>query len=417
MPEGSLPDAGSTTTTATAPGGTMTFPPILNGPVPANPAPPPTFPSPAMTVPPLQLHALLVGLQGGLGRLAAIDAYRRDQAAVAAARAAAAAADSAATGAAQASAVATSTHQTAVVTVISRVRHLSGLAVALYMNDNLGSETAADILSDAGADRAVMLRILLEGGTRQVTVARQEVTVTTHLVGDAGRGLAEARARQRAAHEALGHAEAVVAADKAAALGHPAPPQPAAASPTILGTPVLTGAELAGWFASTGHPANTTVPMPQLASDYIAASQTEGVRGDVAFAQSVIETGDFGFPSGGQLVAADNNFAGIGACDTCAHGWSFPDAKTGVEAQLQLLHAYASTTPVPTPLVGRVGVIGCCQTWLSLTGVWASAPAYGYEVLSIYREMVEWALLPRLVAAGLAPPPAAPAASPPHPGG
>jgi hypothetical protein len=251
-----------------------------------------------------------------------------------------------------------------------------------------------------------MLGILLEGGTQQVTVARQVVTVTTHLVSDAGRALAEARAQQRAAHQALGHAEAVAAADKAAALGHPAPPAPAPVSPTIMGTPVLTAAELAGWFASTGHPANVTVPMARLADDYLAASQTEGVRGDVAFAQSVIETGYFGFPTAGQLVAADNNFAGIGACDTCAHGWSFPDAKTGVDAQLQLLHAYASTTPVPTPLVGRVSVVGCCQTWLALTGVWASAPAYGYEVLTIYRQMVDWALFPRLVAAGLAQQPA-----------
>ena len=42
----------------------------------------------------------------------------------------------------------------------------------------------------------------------------------------------------------------------------------------------------------------------------------------VAFAQSILETGYFSFPGGGQLVPSDNNFAGIGACDSCAAGWA-----------------------------------------------------------------------------------------------
>jgi hypothetical protein len=39
--------------------------------------------------------------------------------------------------------------------------------------------------------------------------------------------------------------------------------------------------------------------------------------------------------------------------------------------------------------------------------VWASAPQYGYEILAIYKQTVDWALPGRLAAAGLAP--AAPA--------
>jgi hypothetical protein len=310
------------------------------------------------------------------------------------------------------------THQSAVVSVGTNVRHLSGLAIALYVNANLASEMVGDVLADTAADRAVMLHILLDGGKQQVKTARQQVTVATQQVNDAGKALAAARAQQTAAHRALGQAEALVAADKAAALGHPAKAQTAPASPTIMGGSVLGAAELAGWFAAMGHPANVTVPMPQLAGDYIDVGGAEGVRGDVAFAQSVIETGYFGFPAGGLLVATDNNFAGIGACDNCAHGWSFPDARTGVAAQLELLHAYASTTPVPTPLVGKVGVTGCCPTWLSLTGVWASAPQYGYEILAIYKQMVDWALPGRLMAAGLVPAPSAatPALARPRPG-
>jgi len=50
------------------------------------------------------------------------------------------------------------------------------------------------------------------------------------------------------------------------------------------------------------------------------------VRGDVAFAQSILETAGFANPGS---APTDNNFAGIGWCDTCAHGFDFPDAPTG----------------------------------------------------------------------------------------
>jgi hypothetical protein len=187
---------------------------------------------------------------------------------------------------------------------------------------------------------------------------------------------------------------------------------PGATSPTILGPPVLSGAELALWFASTGKKANITVPMAELAQDYGNAGQLTGVRDDLAFAQSIIETGFFSFPAGGQLTPKDNNFAGIGACDSCAHGWSFADARTGVTAQLELLDAYASPTPVPTPLIGPVGVGGCCPTWMALAGKWASSLAYGISIMTIYHQMLTWVIPQRLVAAGLLAP-TAPAAKGP----
>ena len=65
------------------------------------------------------------------------------------------------------------------------------------------------------------------------------------------------------------------------------------------------------------------------------------MRGDVAFAQSILETGGFANPGS---AATDNNFAGIGWCDSCKHGFNFPDAQTGVRAQLQLLRIYVDPT-------------------------------------------------------------------------
>jgi hypothetical protein len=170
---------------------------------------------------------------------------------------------------------------------------------------------------------------------------------------------------------------------------------------SILGPPALSASELAGWFASTGHQPSLTVPLATLAGLYQTNGAIYGVRDDIAFTQSIIETGYFGFPSGGQVRTTDNNFAGIGACDTCTTGRAFPDASTGVAAQLQLLHNYASAQPMSGPLGLNVGPTGCCPTWMSLTGVWASASNYGYAILTLYKQIVEWALPRRRSGAGL----------------
>jgi Mannosyl-glycoprotein endo-beta-N-acetylglucosaminidase len=178
------------------------------------------------------------------------------------------------------------------------------------------------------------------------------------------------------------------------------------ASPSILGPSLLSGPQLAQWFAGTGKKADTTVPVAQLAADYAAAGSQTGVRADVAFAQSIVETGYFSFPSYGQLTAKDNNFAGIGACDSCQHGWSFATAEDGVSAQLDLLYDYASPTPIQTPLIGNVGVGGCCTTWMALAGKWASSLQYGISIMTIYHAMLTWLIPQELMANGLKPAPA-----------
>ena len=174
--------------------------------------------------------------------------------------------------------------------------------------------------------------------------------------------------------------------------------------PAILGASVLSPSQMAKWFASTGYHAHITVPFGQLVADYFAAAQSTGVRADIAFAQSIIETGYFSFPSYGQDAPAFNNFAGIGACDTCKHGWQFPSAMTGVLSQEELLEVYA-TPPHLAGTYGKptsnFGIEGCCLTWMSLAGTWASSPAYGYDILNIYNEMLAWALPRELRSAGL----------------
>ncbi len=179
----------------------------------------------------------------------------------------------------------------------------------------------------------------------------------------------------------------------------------AASGPSILGPSVLSAGQIEGWFASTGAQANAMVPLIRLIADYMEAGRLTGVRADLAFAQSVVETGYFSFPAGGQLAPKNNNFAGIGACDKCKHGWSFASPMDGIVAQEELLSQYAGLPPAPSlSSIGAGGVDGCCTTWMSLAGVWATNPAYGFEIMSVYREMLDWALLGEEQETGLVPP-------------
>lgn len=81
----------------------------------------------------------------------------------------------------------------------------------------------------------------------------------------------------------------------------------------------------------------------ELAEIFLEEGKAEGVRGDVAWAQSLHETGYFKF--GGIVLPDQNNYGGIGALNGNSQGQAatFPDPRTGVRAQIQHLKAYAST--------------------------------------------------------------------------
>ena len=67
---------------------------------------------------------------------------------------------------------------------------------------------------------------------------------------------------------------------------------------------------------------------------YFEEGTAEHVAAELAFAQSILETGSFGH-------ALDNNYAGIGACDSCNGQIAFPTPRDGVRGQIQLLRNYA----------------------------------------------------------------------------
>jgi hypothetical protein len=170
----------------------------------------------------------------------------------------------------------------------------------------------------------------------------------------------------------------------------------------IEGRSIFTAEELAAWFTTFQvMPTRARAPSADLARWFIEEGEAEGLRGDVAFTQAILETGSFT-----NLDTIDhNNYAGIGHCDSCPSGWHFATPQDGVRAQIQLLKSYVYEKPeYVNDLVDKRlrGPAGCCQTWNELSGVWASANGYGAHIMRIYEQMLEWLYQQRT---GLPPPP------------
>nr|DAR93081.1 MAG TPA: Cell wall hydrolase autolysin [Caudoviricetes sp.] len=112
----------------------------------------------------------------------------------------------------------------------------------------------------------------------------------------------------------------------------------------IMGKAQATAQQMALFCRSKNAvPQLTSCSLEQLAQIFLEEGEAEGVRGDIAFAQSLHETGCFKY--GGIVLPSQNNYAGIGALNGNAKGEAatFPDPRTGVRAQIQHLKAYAST--------------------------------------------------------------------------
>jgi hypothetical protein len=206
---------------------------------------------------------------------------------------------------------------------------------------------------------------------------------------------------------------AIAAAFFAAACASKSPTAPTPVSPqsgivSIMGAARLTSPQLVAWFnarqPATGSFA-ATVPVGTLVQYFVEEGAAEGVGGDVAFVQSVVETGWFRF--NGVVRASANNFAGIGATDSNPAPANFPDARTGVRAQIQHLRAYADPTaltctvpPLANPCVDpRFQLVtpkGKAPTWNQMgNGNWATATTYASSILSLYTEALAFSAATR----------------------
>jgi Mannosyl-glycoprotein endo-beta-N-acetylglucosaminidase len=285
-------------------------------------------------------------------------------------------------------------------------RRLAGVAAEAYvhgggsrLNATLEAATLADEVLDVGRS----VHILETAGTHEVRVFEFLQGVLSELE----RRVAELTRQREEAHDALEEAiqrvqelrasladarRRLAEAEEGIARFHRV--ARSAASP-ILGPTLLSADDLANYVRARGGEPKLSVPLDALARMYIEEGNANGVRGDVAFAQSILETGWFEFTES-MVDPNDNNFAGVGACDTCETGFNFPDARTGVRAQVQLLRIYVDpavgrdTLPAPLLLPGtlRLRFRGRVQSWSDLTGTWATASGYGDHLYNLYNRMV-----------------------------
>lgn len=177
-----------------------------------------------------------------------------------------------------------------------------------------------------------------------------------------------------------------------------------------MGPSSVSAAQLAAWFhqhAQPSGPYSATVPVEQLAFHFVDEGAAEGVRGDIAFVQSIVETGYFRF--GGSVPASYNNFSGLGATGTTGAPIArFATAKLGVRAQIQHLRRYADATatqcavpplhrPCIDPRFMLVVPAGKAPTWNQMgNGNWATSTTYASTILALYNDLRAYAGLSRV---------------------
>ncbi len=163
----------------------------------------------------------------------------------------------------------------------------------------------------------------------------------------------------------------------------------------IMGKAVATADQMKAYLKKK----NPSVPQSVLdmVPLYLSEGEAEGVRGDIAFAQSCLETGNFTF-SGSAVTLPQNNFCGLGVTQRGRVGLSFDTPQLGIRAQIQHLKAYASTDKLRNALIDprfRYVTRGCAPyvEWLGQKENpqgkgWAAGEKYGEKILSILKAIV-----------------------------
>lgn len=171
-----------------------------------------------------------------------------------------------------------------------------------------------------------------------------------------------------------------------------------------MGETSVTVDQMVKYYESTGNQypaaklgASGAATLKEFCEIYLQEAEAEGVRAEVAFAQSMKETGWLKY--GGAVKIEQNNFAGIGAVDNDPVGSSawFPDVRIGVRAQIQHLKAYASTNDLNNARVDpRFNLVtrGCAPyvEWLGTqenpNGYgWATSANYGASIVTMIKKL------------------------------
>ena len=168
---------------------------------------------------------------------------------------------------------------------------------------------------------------------------------------------------------------------------------------TIMGTTTTTVDQMMKYYKSSGvnYPGNElgkggAPTLESFCKLYLEEANAEGVRAEVAFAQTMLETGWLKY--GGIVKIEQFNFAGIGALDGNSTGncATFPDVRTGIRAQIQHLKAYGSSGALTNSCVDpRFHLVKRnCAPYVQWLGQkenpqgngWATSERYGYNIMS-----------------------------------
>ena len=158
----------------------------------------------------------------------------------------------------------------------------------------------------------------------------------------------------------------------------------------ITGTAIATAGQMRAYIRKV----NSKVPQSVLDMIplYLSEGRTEGIRGDLAFAQSCLETGNFTF-KGSAVKLSQNNFCGLGVLKNGMTGHSFSSPQLGIRAQIQHLKAYANKEALVNTCVDprfRYVERGCIP-YIEQLGIqenpkrqgWSAGKNYGGQILDI----------------------------------
>lgn len=163
----------------------------------------------------------------------------------------------------------------------------------------------------------------------------------------------------------------------------------------IMGTAVATAEQMAVYIKSKNPSvAQSVIDMIPL---YLSEGKAEGVRGDIAFAQSCLETGNFKY-EGTAVTLAQNNFCGMGVTSKGKTGNSFDTVQLGIRAQIQHLKAYACADTLVNECVDprfKYVTRGSAEyvDWLGQKENpngkgWATGKGYGGKILTILNAII-----------------------------
>lgn len=170
----------------------------------------------------------------------------------------------------------------------------------------------------------------------------------------------------------------------------------------IMGISDISVSQMVSYFKENGSAYPTDIlgeggasSIEEFCQIYYEEAEKEGVRAEVAFAQSMKETGWLQY--GGDAKIEQYNFAGIGTTGGGEPGNSFADVRTGVRAQIQHLKAYATEDALNEACVDeRYTYVkkGCAPyvEWLGQqenpTGNgWATGENYGYDIVEMIGQL------------------------------